>query len=82
MGRIAFLLPALFDEMERTFTPELAAHVRTVAEASGRQTGRPIAHAGDKVEYARLLKAQGDSLCVIATKTSIPRTSLDRYLSD
>ena len=41
MGRIAFLLLALFAEMERTFTAERAAHARSVAEANGRQVGRP-----------------------------------------
>ena len=35
MGRIAFLLLALFAEMERTFTAERAAHARSVAEANG-----------------------------------------------
>lgn len=44
MGRIAFLLLALFAEMERTFTTERAAHARAVAEAAGRHVGRPIAH--------------------------------------
>src|ERR1700733_932915 len=44
MARIAFLLLALFAEMERTFTAERAAHARAVAEASGRQVGRPVAH--------------------------------------
>ena len=80
MGRIAFLLLSLFAEMERTFTAERAAHARTIAEATGRQIGRPPAHSTDKIEYARLLKAQGDSLGVIATKTGIPKTSLHRYL--
>ena len=41
MGRIAFLLLALFAEMERTFTAERAAHARAVAEAAGRHVGRP-----------------------------------------
>jgi DNA invertase Pin-like site-specific DNA recombinase len=49
-GRIAFLLLALFAEMERTFTAERAAHARTVAEANGRQVGRPLAHPADKIE--------------------------------
>jgi DNA invertase Pin-like site-specific DNA recombinase len=80
MAHIAFLLLALFAEMERTFTAERAAHARAVAEAGGRQIGRPLAHPQDKIEYARLLKAQGDSLGVIATKTGIPKTSLHRYL--
>jgi DNA invertase Pin-like site-specific DNA recombinase len=82
MARIAFLLLALFAEMERTFTAERAAHARAVAEANHRHIGRPLAHPEDKIEYARLLKAQGDSLGAIAAKTGIPKTSLHRYLSD
>jgi DNA invertase Pin-like site-specific DNA recombinase len=82
IGRIAFLLLALFAEMERTFTAERAAHARAVAEAAGRPVGRPVAHPADKIEYARLLKAQGHSLGKIATKTGIPKTSLHRYLAD
>ena len=80
MGRIAFLLLALFAEMERTFTAERAAHARAVAEAAGRQLGRPLAHPADKIEYAQLLKDQGISLGQIAAKTGIPKTSLHRYL--
>ncbi|MEV4753420.1 recombinase family protein [Streptosporangium sp. NPDC049248] len=82
MGRIAFLLLALFAEMERTFTAERAAHARAVAEAAGRHVGRPVAHPAEKIEYARLLKAQGESLGQIAAKTGIPKTSLHRYLAD
>jgi DNA invertase Pin-like site-specific DNA recombinase len=82
MGRIAFLLLALFAEMERTFTAERAAHARTVAHAAGRRVGRPVAHPAAKIEYARLLKAQGASLGTIATKTGIPKTSLHRYLGE
>ena len=81
IGRIAFLLLALFAEMERTFTAERAAHARAVAEAAGRQIGRPLAHPADKIEYARLLKGRGDSLSQIAAKTGIPKTSLHRYLA-
>ena len=81
MGRIAFLLLALFAEMERTFTAERAAHARAVAEAAGRQIGRPVAHPADKIEYARLLRSRGDSLSQISAKTSIPKTSLHRYLT-
>ena len=82
MGRIAFLLLALFAEMERTFTTERAAHARAVAEAAGRHVGRPVAHPAEKIEYARLLKAEGASLGKIAEKTGIPKTSLHRYLTD
>jgi DNA invertase Pin-like site-specific DNA recombinase len=82
MGRVAFLLLALFAEMERTFSTERAAHARAVAESAGRQIGRPIAHPADKIEYARLLKAGGASLGAITEKTGIPKTSLHRYLAD
>ena len=81
LGRIAFLLLALFAEMERIFTAERASHARAVAEASNRHVGRPIAHPADKIGYARLLKAQGSSPGVIAAKTGIPKTSLRRYLT-
>jgi DNA invertase Pin-like site-specific DNA recombinase len=80
MGRIAFLLLALF--AERTFTTERAAHARAVAEAAGRQVGRPVAHPADKIEYARLLRQKGASLGKIAEKTGIPKTSPHRYLTD
>ena len=80
MGRIAFLLLALFAEMERTFTAERAAHARAVAEASGRRVGRPVAHPPEKIEYAHLLQKQGESFGAIAEKTGIPKTSLYRYL--
>nr|WP_285554866.1 helix-turn-helix domain-containing protein [Streptomyces hygroscopicus] len=82
MGRLAFLLLALFAEMERTFTAERVAHARAVAVAAGRRIGRPIAHPADKIEYARLLKQQGTSLGQIAAKTGIPKTSLHRYLAE
>ena len=81
MGRIAFLLLALFAEMERTFAAERAAHARAVAEAHGRRAGRPIAHPADKIEYARLLRGQGETYGQIAAKTSIPKASLHRYLT-
>ena len=81
MGRIAFLLLALFAEMERTFTAERAAHARSVAEANGRQVGRPLAHPADKIEYARLLHGQGKSYGEISAKTGIPKASLHRYLA-
>lgn len=80
MGHIAFLLLALFAEMERTFTAERAAHARAVAEAAGRRIGRPVAHPAEKIEYARLLKGQGASYGEISVKTGIPKTSLHRYL--
>jgi DNA invertase Pin-like site-specific DNA recombinase len=81
MGRIAFLLLALFAEMERTFTAERAAHARSIAEANGRQVGRPLAHTADKIEYAHLLHGQGKSYGEISAKTGIPKASLHRDLA-
>lgn len=81
MGRIGFLLLALIAEMERVFTAERAAHARAVAEAQGRQVGRPMAHKPEQIEFARLLKKQGDSLSQIVKKTGIPKSSLRRYLT-
>ncbi len=78
---VAFLLIALFAEMERTFAAERAAHARAVAEAGGRHVGRPVAAAPEAIEYAQLLKAQGLSLGQIAAKTGVPKTSLHRYLA-
>src|SRR5213076_359883 len=80
-GRLAFLLIALFAEMERTFAAERAAHARAVAAASGRVTGRPLAHGASAVEYARLLRGRGLSLARIASRAGIPKTTLHRYLS-
>src|SRR6266536_5331752 len=57
MGRLAFLLIALFAEMERTFANERAAHARAVAEAKGRHVGRPIAPPAASIDDARLLHA-------------------------
>jgi DNA invertase Pin-like site-specific DNA recombinase len=82
MGRVAFLLLVLLAEMERTYTAERAAHARAVAQAAGRHVGRPLAHAADKIEYARLLQAQGHTLGQISAKTGIPKTSLHRYFAD
>ena len=78
MGRIAFLLLAMFAEMERTFTADRA---RAAAEAKNRRIGRPLAHSAAKVEFAGLLKGQGHALGQIAARTGIPKTSLHRHLT-
>jgi DNA invertase Pin-like site-specific DNA recombinase len=78
MGRIAFLLLAMFAEMERTFTADRA---RAAAEAKNRRIGRPLAHSAAQVEFAGLLKGQGHALGQIAARTGIPKTSLHRHLT-
>lgn len=81
MGRISFLMLALFAEMERVWTAERAAHARAVAEAAGKRTGRPRAHAEGTIDYARLLRDKGASLSEVSEKTGIPKSSLTRYLA-
>lgn len=74
MGRIVFLLLALFGEMEGTYAAERGA--------AGRRVGRLIAHPAEEIEYAGQLPRRGPQLGRIATKTAIPKTSLRRYLTD
>lgn len=65
--------------------------MQTTAEIDRTRRERPRGRRGqgparrtpdDKIEYARLLKADGASLGAIAAKTGIPKTSLHRYLAD
>jgi DNA invertase Pin-like site-specific DNA recombinase len=81
MARIAFLLLALFAEMEHTFTAERAAHARALAEAAGRHVGRLIAHPADKIEYARLLRVRATGTARSAPRPASPKASLHRYLA-
>jgi len=75
------MMPALPDVYYVSPLPEPGeSHARVVAEAAGRRVGRPVTHRADKIEYPRLLKAQGVSLGEIAVKAGIPKTSLHRYL--
>ncbi|MFI7049488.1 hypothetical protein ACWDTT_28210 [Streptosporangium sandarakinum] len=52
-----------------------------MAEAEGKHVGRPVAHPAEKIDHARLLKAEGASPARIAVKTGIPHASLHRHLS-
>jgi DNA invertase Pin-like site-specific DNA recombinase len=81
MGRIAFLLLALFVEMERTYTAERVAHARAVAEAAGRRVGRPPAVEPSRLAWAQHLRdVDGLPIAEIVAKTGIPRSSLYRHL--
>ncbi|MEU4408653.1 hypothetical protein AB0F88_29385 [Streptosporangium sp. NPDC023963] len=55
---------------------------RAVAETAGRHIGRPVARPADKIDHARLLKAQGHTLGQVAAKTGIPKISLHRHLAE
>jgi len=64
--------------MDRTYT---AARARAVAQAAGRHAGRPVARPASRIDYARLLKARGESLGVIAARPGVPKTSVHHHLT-
>jgi DNA invertase Pin-like site-specific DNA recombinase len=80
MSHLAFVMLALFGQMERTYAAERAAHARSVATANGRRTGRPSVVDPAKLEHAALLRANGSSMREITTKTGLKRTTLYRHL--
>lgn len=80
MAQLAFVMLALFGQMERTYAAERAAHARTVATANGRRTGRPSVVDPAKLEHAALLRANGATVREITTKTGLKRTTLYRHL--
>lgn len=82
MAQVAVALLALFAEMERVWNRERAAHARAVAEANGKQTGRPRALTADRVALARRMKASGESIPTICDALQVSRATLYRALSD
>jgi DNA invertase Pin-like site-specific DNA recombinase len=80
MSQLAFLMLALFGQMERTYAAERAAHARAVATANGKRTGRPSVVDADTLEHAALLRASGSSIREITAKTGLKRTTLYRHL--
>jgi DNA invertase Pin-like site-specific DNA recombinase len=81
MSRMAMHMLALFAEMERVYANERAAHAREVRRARGARVGRKRAHTDQAIEYAQLLRAQGNTIAQIVAKTGIPKASLYRYLN-
>lgn len=80
MSQLAFVMLALFGQMERTYAAERAAHARAVATANGRRTGRPTVVDADKLEHASMLRDRGFSMREIIIKTGLKRTTLYRHL--
>ncbi|QHK22582.1 recombinase family protein (plasmid) [Pseudarthrobacter psychrotolerans] len=64
MSQLAFVMLALFGQMERTYAAERTAHARAVATANGRRTGRPSVVDSAKLEHAALLRANGSEAAV------------------
>ncbi|MEV7134375.1 recombinase family protein [Arthrobacter sp. NPDC093128] len=52
MAQLAFVMLALFGQMERTYAAERASHARAVPTANGRRTGRPSVVDPAKLEHA------------------------------
>jgi DNA invertase Pin-like site-specific DNA recombinase len=80
MAQLAFVMLALFGQMERTYAAERASHARAVATANGRRTGRPSVVEPAKLEHAALLRANGSSIREITAKTGLKRSTLYRHL--
>ncbi|MCD4850764.1 recombinase family protein [Paenarthrobacter nitroguajacolicus] len=80
MAQLAFVMLALFAEMERTYSAERVAHARAVAAANGRRTGRPSVVDPAKLEHAVMLRDKGASMREITEKTGLKRSTLYRHL--
>lgn len=81
MAQLAIVMLALFAQMERTYMLERVGHARAVAEAAGKQVGRPRTVSDEQIRYAAHLRdVEGHTLLEVSTLTGIPRTTLYRYL--
>lgn len=81
MAELAVALLALFAHMERVFMRERAAHARAVAEAKGKQPGRPRKLDAKKLAAARAAVDAGQSVDDVATMLGVGRATLYRYLN-
>lgn len=80
-SQLAFVMLALFGQMERTYAIERAARARAVAAAKGKRIGRPSVVDPAKLAHAVHLRDQEDqSISEIVKATGITRSSLYRYL--
>ena len=75
VAQLAFVMLAMFGQMERIYAAERASRARFVAAASGRRTGRPSVVDPAKLEHAALLLAKGSSIREITAKTGLKRTT-------
>lgn len=82
MAELAVALLALFAHMERVFMRERAAHARAVAEAKGKQPGRPRKLDAKKLTTARAAVDAGQSVDDVAATLGVGRATLYRYLSE
>lgn len=81
MAELAVALLALFAHMERVFMRERAAHARAVAEAKGKQPGRPRRLDAKKLAAARAAIDAGQSVDDVAAMLAVSRATLYRHLN-
>ena len=80
MSQLAVVMLALFEQMERIYSLERAAHARAVAMSKGRRIGRPSVVDPTKLAYADHLRNAGHTIPDIVSKTGITKSSLYRIL--
>lgn len=81
MAQLAVVMLALFAQMERTYMLERVSHARAVAEAAGKQVGRPRTVTDEQLRYAAHLRdAEHLTIGQVSARTGIPRTTLYRHL--
>lgn len=78
MGEVAVALLALFAHMERVWNSERVAHARAVAEANGRQVGRPRTTSPARIKRSLKLRDEGKTVAEIAAETGISPATLYR----
>ncbi len=82
MAELAVALLALFAHMERVFMRERAAHARAVAEANGRQPGRPRKLTAAQLTAAQAALNAGQPVEQVAAAFNVSRATLYRYLAE
>jgi DNA invertase Pin-like site-specific DNA recombinase len=78
MGEVAVALLALFAHMERVWNRERVAHARAVAEANGRQVGRPRSTSPSRIKRTLKLREEGWTVAEISAETGISQATLYR----
>lgn len=82
MAELAIALLALFAHMERVFMRERAAHARAVAQAKGKQPGRPRKLDPNQLAAAKAAHTAGQSVNQVSAAFGISRATLYRHLAE
>ena len=82
MGEVAVSLLALFAHMERVWNRERVAHSRAVAQANGRQVGRPRSTSEARIRRTLELRESGWTVADIVAETGFSKSTLHRRWSE